>query len=105
MPLSLLGEVINKSWQNAMAASAHDQTRVAENKTAAALTNRGYDAGTAQAVGRNPAMLRAIMGQGFRPQARAPSLQSNTWLRLRLCAMIREFRVRFRRFKSNRNGL
>lgn len=73
------GEGINKGWQNAMAGSAHDQKRVAENQTAAALTNRGFDADTAQAAARNPAMLRAIMGQGFRPQARPPSLQSNVW--------------------------
>lgn len=73
------GEGINKGWQNAMAGSAHDQKRVAENQTAAALTNRGFDADTAQAAARNPAMLRAIMGQGLRPQARPPSLPNNTW--------------------------
>ena len=73
------GEGINKGWQNAVAGSSLDQKRAAENQTATALTNCGFDADTAQAAARNPAMLRAIMGQGFRPQARPPSLQNNTW--------------------------
>jgi hypothetical protein len=71
------GEGINKGWQNAMAGRTLDQQSTAENQTVAALTKRGIDADTARAAARNPTMLRAVLGQGYGPPTRLPSLQSN----------------------------
>jgi hypothetical protein len=71
------GEGINKGWQNAMAGRTLDQQSAAENQTATALMKRGIDADTARAAARNPTMLRAVMGLGYGPQARSPSLQGN----------------------------
>jgi hypothetical protein len=74
---STWGEGINKGWQNAMAGHTLDERRAAENQTATVLMNRGFDAVTARAAARSPTMLRAIMSQDYRSQARLPSLQNN----------------------------